>query len=288
MNYSYTDFDGIKIPLVINETLDVQEKKSTIEGVENSKETNQDFFEKCDRDKVANILRCKVANAQPERMEILNQVEKEVDRLMSGKLAEKVKMMKPRTSDNLRKQLIREKMTKESEKRGVEKIIVPARVVSVGKNGCVVDLLGIDIPGYVPKYFWSYVHVEDMRTVVKKGDVIDLCVLAYRTNKDDTTLPISEEGVGMYLCSRLQLIDNPWDNLPYKVGDIIRVRCAQLKKHNYFGTIEGLNMQIYCEYPDRGVPLRVIEGEEYECKIYRIDVDSRLMKAKTLLHGTEL
>ena len=111
-----------------------------------------------ERDKVARMLQFMVNEKQADRKEIENVVREEVKELIAGELKEQVEKMSPRTRNSFEKKLIHEGMTKEAEERGMDKIIVPAQIVSADDRGCVINLLGYDIPGYVPSNYWTMVH----------------------------------------------------------------------------------------------------------------------------------
>lgn len=237
-----------------------------------------------DRDIVARKIRTMVENIQPERRNTENEVQNEVLRICREGLAEEIAKMSPKTQKNFQKKLSHEMMIEKLEKKGVELVVVPARVVSVDRVGCIINLCNYDIPGYVPKYFWSFGFIDDMHDVVEVNDWIDVAVLAYKTNKEGQSIPVPGKGKGMYLCARTPLIDNPWKEEPFRYteGDIVRLTCTKVKQHNYFGIIEGSDFEIYCELPNEERGLRIIEGEEYECRIYRINKDTKLIKAKTI------
>ena len=237
-----------------------------------------------DRDRVERKIRTMVDIIQPERRNTENEVQNEVLRICREELAEEVAKMSPKTQKNFQKKLVHEKLIKKLEEKGVELVIVQARVVSVDRVGCIINLCNYDIPGYIPKYFWSFGYIDDMHNVVEVNEPIDVAVLAYKKNKEGQSIPISGKGKGMYLCARTPLIDNPWEEEPFRYteGDIVRLTCTKVKQHNYFGIIEGSDFEIYCELPNEERNLRIIEGEEYECRIYRINKDTKLIKAKTI------
>jgi hypothetical protein len=241
-----------------------------------------------ERDKVARMLQFMVNEKQADRKEIENVVREEVKELIAGELKEQVEKMSPRTRNSFEKKLIHEGMTKEAEERGMDKIIVPAQIVSADDRGCVINLLGYDIPGYVPSNYWTYGRMDDLSAVVNVNEIVDVEVFAYRKYKEGTSLPVytkngkAQKVRGMYLCARTPLIPNPWDTLPFKEGDYVRVKCVDVKDHNWFGFIDGIDLEIYCEYPKAEKDFKVIEGKEYECYLYRVNAQTKLLKAKTM------
>lgn len=241
-----------------------------------------------ERDKVSRMLRFMVNEKQAERKEIENIVREEVKTLIEGELAEQVAKMSPRTRNSYERKLVHEGMTKEAEERGMDKIVVPAQVVDVTEKGCIINLLGYDIPGYIPANYWTYGRMDDMSAVVNVNEIVDVEVYAYRTYKEGTSLPLytkngkTQKTRGLYLCARTSLMENPWDSLPFKEGDYVRVKCVDTKKHNWFGFIDGIDLEIYCEYPSGEKEIKVIEGKEYECYLYRINAQTKNLKAKTI------
>jgi len=241
-----------------------------------------------ERDKVARMLQFMVNEKQADRKEIENIVRDEVKELIAGELKEQVEKMSPKTRNSFEKKLVHEGMTREAEERGMDKIIVPAQVVSADDRGCVINLLGYDIPGYVPSNYWTYGRMDDLSAVVNINEIVDVEVFAYRKYKEGTSLPVytkngkAQKVRGMYLCARTPLIPNPWDSLPFKEGDYVRVKCVDVKDHNWFGFIDGIDLEIYCEYPNADKDIRIVEGKEYECYLYRVNAKTKLLKAKTM------
>lgn len=241
-----------------------------------------------ERDKVARMLQFMVNEKQADRKEVENIVKEEVKALIEGELKEQVEKMSPKTRNSFERKLVHEGMTKEAEERGMDKIIVPAQVVSADERGCVINLLGYDIPGYVPSNYWTYGRMDDLSAVVNINEIVDVEVFAYRKYKEGTSLPLyvkngkTQKTRGMYLCARTPLIPNPWDSLPFKEGDYVRVKCVDVKDHNWFGFIDGIDLEIYCEYPKTEKDIKIVEGKEYECYLYRVNAKTKLLKAKTM------
>lgn len=254
-------------------SVDVEKKEVTVSW-QNVKER--------EKNKVAGILRFMVGELQPERKAVESVVKDEVMRLSREDLREVIEKMKPATRNSFLRKLSSELTYKEMEERNIEKIIVPAQVVSVEKQRVILNLLGFDIPGYVTAAEYSYGFIDDMNNAVKKDDIIDVCVLAFASYKKNPQLKVATQGEGMYVCSRLAIIDNPWENLIYQKGDLVRITCSHLKNHNWFGFIDGLDLEIYCELPEKDKDCRIIIGQEYECYIYKVDAKARLLKARTI------
>lgn len=232
------------------------------------------------RERVKRLIHNMVNASQAERKKIENIVQAEVRELMAGELADEVARMKPRTANTFEKQIVHERMNKKYDEQGIDRVVVPALVKKVKAEGAILDIMGYGIPGYIPRHYWQYGYVSNLTNLCKEGDVVDVAILTYKSKKAVKELP--EAGVsGMYVCARTPLMDNPWDNLRYRVGDIVRAKCVSVTGHNWFGKIDGEEIEIYCEFPPVDKNVRVIVGEEYECHIFRIREKSRLIMAAT-------
>lgn len=157
----------------------------------------------------------------------------------------------------------------------IERIIVPVLVRAVMRDEAYVDIMGYGIKGLIPKYYWSYTHIQDLRNVVKQGDIVDIEIVGKYSAK--------EHG-GMYICARTPLIENPWKNITFTVGTPIRVTASGISRSGWFGSMEGYEIEVYCEHPKKYLGFDIILGQQYECCIYKVDPDTLNIRARTLRH----
>ena len=194
---------------------------------------------------------------------------------VSHKIA--IRKLKNTLQRRINKELKRSDRDKET-----EKIIVPAKVVTIDKsrNVVIVDLCGYGLPGYVQASQWQHLFTKDVGRFAEIGSVVDVEVLFY------AIAPLGKNGINMYACSRKNVIENPWKGIEerFKVKDIVRITCVDKTKKHWFGTIDGLNdIQVFCEYPDasnRVTDVRITIGQEYEGYIYSVSEEKMLLKAR--------
>ena len=235
------------------------------------------------REKVMQSLKFLVRNQQKQLNEIRSQVTEEVERMMKEDLADIAAKMNSKGRARLKHDRINEMTISEMERQGAEKIIVPAKVRKVERDYALLDIMGYGIPGYISRQNWSYGKITSLLNVTKENDVIDVAVLTYSNHI------LSSKSHGGYICARTPIVDNPWDNLIYKVNDIVKLKCVSMMKSGWFGIIEGCETELYCEYPRTEQLLeecRIIVGEEYECRIYSITPETKSMRARPIRRVT--
>lgn len=122
---------------------------------------------------------------------------------------------------------------------------------------------------------WSYEYVENLKDVLKKGDVLDVAIYCRnRLEKTDAD----------YMVTRLCLIENPWNGIEDKVcaGDLVACRIVSKWKEGFSARIEGLDgIVAYVERPgDKGVQVKV--GAYYTCKVSEMSGQHRLLKLNVI------
>lgn len=181
-----------------------------------------------------------------------------------------------KTLINLRHTRINEEYVKNLKAANVELVTAPALVTEVYQNYLSCDIMGLGIPARLSRYEWAYTFTGTLKNVVKVGDQIDITVKGKaRPEKTET----GTKKTHLYTCSRLPIIDNPWDTMPYKVGDYVMVTCTDITSSGWFGNIDGYEQEIFVEFSDKS-NIRVILGNKYECKIYRFNRETRSIKAR--------
>lgn len=161
---------------------------------------------------------------------------------------------------------------------------VPAVVVGTNKykdknNSFTVALInigGLGIPGAIRLAEWSTAYTKTFWHTIQAGMNIEVVVTGQQNWKTGD----------VFDCSRRLALDfNPWENieerLPAKTSVI--VKCTSKEARNFFGIIDNLpEINVYCEYPDPGSNIRIVEGAEYVGYVYRVREESKLLKVRIL------
>lgn len=154
--------------------------------------------------------------------------------------------------------------------------IVKIRTKNTGEDiGIWLDLCGVGIMGYVFIGDWNPTYTPSFQGLVQYGDIVDIVV---REKKE------YDNGFSYYVCSRKELIDNPWNetlNEKFHVGDIVKIKCKSLNGNHWFGEIKGLEkIQVFTEFPSSIHSFEIEVGKEYLGKIYHMDIDKHSLKAR--------
>lgn len=161
--------------------------------------------------------------------------------------------------------------------------IIPARIVQVYPNIIVLNIAGLNIPGYLPIKEWSPAYVFDLNEFVKRGDLIKIAV----TKKTDAGGKIrkayfSWTSQGVYECSRRLIVPDPWDNMKniFHEGDIVEVQCTNKTDGHFHGILNGISdLRVYGKLfrgGNRNLQWKdIITGCRYQCFIYKIDHERR-------------
>lgn len=235
------------------------------------------------KNKILALIKYKLDQSKAGRKAVENEVREEVNRICNQELAKELERMNPRTAEGVKKRITRDLTVKKMWEHNIDMIIARAYVTEVGRNGCKVELCNCGLLGYIPANFWNYGFVYDMRKYVTAGEYVKVCILAPRVIGGEG--PMS--GERRFMCSRAMLLDNPWENLRVKAGDTVMIKCVKTERHNYFGEIAGLELPIYCEYPDHAEECKVEQGKTYVGYIYRINPKTKTIMARTLRLATE-
>ncbi len=228
----------------------------------------------------------RLLNAQTECM---NGVEKAVadalNEQMRHELRDVVSGMKSTNAHNLlaarRHEILIEKMNEWDN----QWIVEPAVVKYVDSDKAYVDILGYNIPAVLPKQYFSFTHIARLNSLLSIGDIVDVAI--FGTQRIASGYERGRHETKMYVVARTPLIDNPWSDLPLKVGDEIELLCTNKKADNWYGVIcdkENIDsrlkdIEIECKNPKRMVR-QVILGQTYPCIIYRIQKESRRIIAR--------
>lgn len=157
--------------------------------------------------------------------------------------------------------------------------IIPARVVQVYPNIIVLNIAGLNIPGYLPIKEWSPAYVFDLNEFVSRGELIKIAV----TKKTEAGGKIRKTyfnwtSQGVYECSRRLIVPDPWDNMKniFHEGDIVEVQCTNKTDGHFHGILNGiLDLRVYGKLFRGGTKnLKwndIIIGCRYQCFIYKID-----------------
>lgn len=178
--------------------------------------------------------------------------------------------------DFYKKILYKKKINKVLDKGGT--VTVSAKVLSVFGDGsrsrailCTKE--GLRLVMMCKK--WSYEFVENLKDVLKPGDVLDVDI--YCRNRLEKT-PAD------YMVTRLTLIENPWKSIEEKVHekDTLTCRIVSKWKEGFSARIEGLNgIVAYVARPEnKGVQVKV--GEYYTCKVCEVSGSYRFLKLSVL------
>lgn len=178
--------------------------------------------------------------------------------------------------DFYKKILYKKKINKVLDKGGT--VTVSAKVLSVFGDGsrsrailCTKD--GLRLVMMCKK--WSYEFVENLKDVLKPGDVLDVDI--YCRN-------LLEKTPADYMVTRLTLIENPWESVEDKVheADLITCRVVSKWKEGFSARIEGLPGIVAFVAPteDKGKRLKV--GEYYTCKVIEVSGSYRTLKLNVI------
>ncbi len=178
--------------------------------------------------------------------------------------------------DFYKKILCKKKINKVLDKGGT--VTVSAKVLSVFGDGsrsrailCTKD--GLRLVMMCKK--WSYEFVENLKDVLKPGDVLDVDI--YCRN-------LLEKTPADYMVTRLTLIENPWESVEDKVheADLITCRVVSKWKEGFSARIEGLPGIVAFVAPteDKGKRLKV--GEYYTCKVVEVSGSYRTLKLNVI------
>lgn len=157
--------------------------------------------------------------------------------------------------------------------------IVPARIVQVYPNLIVLNIAGLNIPGYLPIKEWSPAYVFDLNEFVKRGDLIKIAVM-HKTSAGGRIRKsyFNWTNRGVYECSRKLIVPDPWDNMKdtFHEGDIVEVQCTNKTDGHFHGTLNGISdLRVYGKLFRGGTKnLKwndIIIGCRYQCFIYKID-----------------
>lgn len=144
--------------------------------------------------------------------------------------------------------------------------------------GVWLDLCGVGILGYVYIGDYANTYTSALKGLIGYGDILEVNI------KEKKVRTQRNKQVTYYTCSRKELIENPWDQKSlqekYHEGDIVRIKCLTLREGHWFGEINGLNIQVFTEYPSAIHNFPIIPGMEYMGKIYHMDVKGRSLKAR--------
>lgn len=227
------------------------------------------------KERVLKRLNWLMNEARKDNNELKECVNEQVNKEMIKEINNTVSGMSEQTQKQLKRLKYYEQLAKEKDLRGMERIIVPASVVSVNSKNVILDILGYGIPGYVPRILWSFNPKFNIVKNVQPGDIVDVEILSYDRNA------VSKNSIPMYRCSRIALKEDPWKNLKYKENDVVHVKCVDKRDHNWFASIDGLeDIEVYCEYPEAERGIHIVLDQEYLCNIYRVNAETHLLKAR--------
>lgn len=203
-----------------------------------------------------------------------------VDAYIEQEAAKFAKMSKANV-DKFRLIRTNEEIIRGYQMAGIELITVPARITKVEQNFLICDIMGFGIPGKLFKNDWSFHTNGNLNAVANVGDVIDVCIKGLNNNK--TAGGKLEENKALYLCTRLPLLENPWENLDIQRNDDIKVKCTNIKATCWFGMANGTELEVYGEFAeDREI--QVVLGETYLCHVYKCDPEMRTVKVRPVNH----
>ncbi len=212
-------------------------------------------------------------------------VQKRLDELMNGELSGEVLSMKEKTRARWRNIKYNEFMVEEMNRLSNKWIVVPAIVKYVDRDDAVVDILKLNIPGFLSKKNYGYTHISDLSKRISPGEVIDVAVLGALSADSEEAKKIQnlKKDERAYVVGRTPLVENPWKTLPYNEGDKVKITCTEVAEGHWFGVIKGYeDIEIYCEMPDAATGTnKVIKGQTYNCTIYRVKKETQLIKART-------
>lgn len=178
---------------------------------------------------------------------------------------------------NIGKEILKQRLLKALENK--ENIKVKARVMFVAYNNRVyLDIGGVGLLGYVPIDEWSHVYVENLEDEVKNGDIIEVVPMKYKPKQKVNGKKKNEA----FICSRKETLPDPWIGIEEKVPrySTLVVECTDKKPHMFFGRTEGLELNIYCEYPEPERNIVVLEGMKYKGFVYNVSEEKKLLKVR--------
>ena len=166
--------------------------------------------------------------------------------------------------------------------------VIPATVIAVYNHIAILNLGGLNIPGYLSIEEWSSEYTLDLRTEVKRNDIIRIAVL----ETGGLTVPRQKQYFKWtdqvpYRCSRRKTIKvNPWTGISKRIHeeDIVRVRCSSVADNNFYCKVEGLpEINAYCFYPAADAKLKradIIPGCLYEGFVKKLDEEKRILRVR--------
>ena len=163
---------------------------------------------------------------------------------------------------------------------------VPARVIVVYNNVALLNIGGLGIPGYLNISNWSSLYTRNLRGVVKKGDILNVAVIA----KGELWCKkryFNDSDVNPYECSRRLIVsDDPWEGIEKKIPEksMVRIKCIERAEHNFYGVIDGIpEIQAYCYYPEEESVLckgDIVPGCYYEGYVKKVDESTRRLRIR--------
>lgn len=160
-----------------------------------------------------------------------------------------------------------------------EKIILPATVVKILKdmNSVYINIYGYGIAGIVEAKEWSYSYIKDISDYANIGDRIDIEILGYRLKREDSL----SEARGMYVCSRKEVMEDPWKGIEekYTRGDIVNIKIIKKKEFLSLGYVVGdENINVVCVKKHND--LRIVQGSTYQGVVLYAAEEKRKFKVK--------
>ena len=156
-----------------------------------------------------------------------------------------------------------------------QKVKLRGRIVKVNyANRILVDLAGVGLLGIVPTDEWKHGHEYHIEKAAKIGTVIEVMPYKYK--------PAQGTRNESFICSRRALLPDPWDTIEekYPVNTTFILECVQKKPGHFFGRTAGLELDVYCEYPNEDKNIRVLEGKFYKAVVYRSDKENKALMAR--------
>lgn len=180
------------------------------------------------------------------------------------------------------KQILRKELLRALENN--ESITVKAKVTKIGiGNRVYIDIGGVGILGYVPIKQWDHKFVHNVKEEIPLNSQISVVPIKYMPEQRAKGTVFGE----VFICSRKEALPDPWKDIEKKlpVNTVLVVKCVQLEDKKWWGNTPGLNLDIYCEYPEKEKLKRDIQiklGHKYKVFIYRVNEETRLLKARVI------
>jgi len=156
-----------------------------------------------------------------------------------------------------------------------EKVKLKARIMFVSYNKRInIDIGGVGLFGYIPVDEWKHGFEYDIKESAKPGMIIDIEILKYKK-------PI-EGKKEAFICSRKNMLPDPWKGIEQKVpkSSTLIITCTDKKENKFFGKSEGIDIDIYCEYPDAERKIVINKGLKYKGYVYAVSEERKLLKAR--------